>query len=251
MSPLAAMYAHAHLAAIGWAAMLVVGLSYRLIPMMLPAAMPTGRSLALSAIFLEAGLAVIVTALFTSSAWLLAGTALIVAGFVSFVVQLRQALQHKMPRPPALPRRDWSTWQTHAAFLWLLVALVMGVVLSTDAGGESRLTLMWMYGIAGLVGFLAQIVAGIEGRLVPFYAWYRAFAAKGSPPDRAAHELPSSRFAGWIFAGWTSGVPLLAWGLSRASAPLIATGAALLLAAVLLGATYLAHMLRTAHASAR
>ena len=34
--------AHAHLAAIGWAAMMVVGIAYRLLPMILPAAMPNG-----------------------------------------------------------------------------------------------------------------------------------------------------------------------------------------------------------------
>ena len=36
-SPLSAAFAHAHLAAIGWAVMMVVGLSYRLIPMIVPA----------------------------------------------------------------------------------------------------------------------------------------------------------------------------------------------------------------------
>jgi len=44
VSPLAMMFAHAHLAAVGWATMMVVGLSYRLIPMILPARMPTGTS---------------------------------------------------------------------------------------------------------------------------------------------------------------------------------------------------------------
>lgn len=243
LSPLAAMYAHAHLAAIGWAAMLVVGLSYRLIPMMLPAAMPAGRTLALSAIFLEAGLAVVVTSLLMNSGWLLAGALLIVAGFVSFVARLRRALKHKLPRPPALPKRDWSMWQTHGAFVWLLVAVALGLLLSTEAGGESRLTLLWVYGVAGLVGFLAQIVAGIEGRLFPFYAWYRAFAAKGAPPDWAAHDLPSTRFARAIFLCWTVGVPALAWGLSAQLEIVIASGSVVLLTAVTLGAAYMKWML--------
>lgn len=38
--PMSAAFAHVHLAAVGWAMMMVVGLSYRLIPMILPAAMP-------------------------------------------------------------------------------------------------------------------------------------------------------------------------------------------------------------------
>lgn len=244
LSPLGVMFAHAHLAAIGWAAMLVIGLSYRLIPMMLPAAMPTGRSLALSAVFLESGLAVIVAGLLVGSQWLLPGALLIVAGFASFVFCLRRALQHRLPRPPALPRRDWSTWQTHAAFLWLLAALVLGVALSTTVGGDSRLTMMWVYGVAGLVGFLAQIVAGIEGRLVPLYAWYRAFAKTGGPPDRAANALPSAAFARAIFICWTTGVPLLAWGLATPLEPVISIGAAALLAGVVAGSAYVQWMLR-------
>ena len=61
VSPLAAMFAHAHVAAVGWATMMVVGLSDRLIPMMFPAAMPRGRWLALSAMLIEIGLVVLVS----------------------------------------------------------------------------------------------------------------------------------------------------------------------------------------------
>ena len=246
MSPLAATYAHAHLAAIGWAAMLVIGLSYRLIPMMLPASMPTGRSLALSAVLLESGLLIIVVALLSNSTWVAAGAIVVVAGFASFVTQLRGALKHRLPRPPALPTRDWSTWQTHAAFLWLLVAMVLGLILSTNAGGESRLTLTWAYGVAGLVGFLGQIIPGIAGRLFPLYAWYRAFARKGAPPERSAHDLPTPRFARPIFIAWAVGVPLFGCGLATTTEIATATGATTLLAAVFLGAVYFVSMLRTA-----
>lgn len=52
---LANVFAHAHLAAIGWASMMVVGVAYRLLPMVLPAAMPSGPRLWISAVLLEAG----------------------------------------------------------------------------------------------------------------------------------------------------------------------------------------------------
>jgi hypothetical protein len=132
------------------------------------------------------------------------------------------------------------------AFLWLLIAALVGVGLSFGIGGESRLTLMWIYGVAGLVGFLAQIVTGMQGRLVPFYAWYRAFEVKGGPPDVAANALPAPRFARPIFLLWAAGVPLLAFGLPSASHLAIRLGALCLLAGVGLGMTYIVHMLRTA-----
>ena len=246
LSPLAAMFAHAHLAAVGWVTMMVVGLSYRLIPMMLPAAMPAGPSLAGSAILIESGLVVLTVTLLAASGWVVLGAVLVTAGLASFVVQIRRTLRHRLPRPPALPRRDWSTWQTHAAFLWLMIASGLGLALSIGVPPAGRLTVMWIYGVAGLVGFLAQIVVGMQGRLVPLYSWYRAFAAKGAPPDRAANALPSARFARPIFIAWSVGVPGLACGLASANRAAIAASSATLFVGLCLGALYIRHMLRAA-----
>jgi len=246
VSPLAATFAHAHLAAVGWVAMMVVGLSYRLIPMILPSAMPLGRSLMLSAALLEAGLTVLVIALLAESgvAWI--GAALILGGFGSFVRQIRLTVSRRMPRPPALPQRDWSTWQAHAAFLWLMIAAVLGMLLVLGLTGERRLEIMWVYGVTGLAGFLAQIVTGMQGRLVPLYAWYRAFDARGTPPSVGANSLPSARFAAPIFAAWALGVPLLAWGLPSGNAIVIRLAALSLFAGVTIGQVYLLWMLRRA-----
>ena len=251
LSPLGMMLAHAHLAAVGWVVMMVVGLSYRLIPMILPAAMPTGASLALSAILLEGGLVVLVVALLRESSFVWCGALLIVAGLASFVTRIRLMVARRLPRPPALPPRDWSTWQTHAAFVWLLVTAALGLALSVGVPDEHRLTTMWIYGGAGLLGFLAQIVVGMQGRLVPLYAWYRAFASKGAPPDVAANALPRASFARAIFLLWTAGVPLLTWGLPTENRVAITLGAALLFAGVLTGGAYVAHMLIRARGGPR
>jgi hypothetical protein len=226
--------------------MMVVGLSYRLIPMILPAAMPSGRALAASAVFMEAGVIVLTITLLAGADVVWAGALLILLGLVSFVTQIRRTVRHRLPRPPALPQRDWSAWQAHASFLWLLVAAGLGAALSVGVADEHRLTLMWIYGVSGLVGFLAQIVTGMQGRLVPLYAWYRAFARKGAPPERAANALPSSQFAGSIFGCWTVGVPLLAWGLPTQDHLLIRLGAMALATGVVIGAVYMIRMLRAA-----
>ena len=79
---------------------------------------------------------------------------------------------------------------------------------------------MWVYGVAGLVGFLAQIVAGIEGRLVPLYAWYRAFAKRARRPTArklaalAAFARRSSRAGPPAFLCWPG-------ALRHRSSPLI------------------------------
>jgi len=249
VSPLSMMFAHAHIAAVGWVAMLVIGLSYRLIPMMLPASMPAGRSLAISAILIECGLAVLTIELIRSSGGGWFGAVLIVAGLVSFVARVRWMLARRQPRPPALPPRDWSTWQIHMAFAWLLIAVVTGLVLTGTPADQDPLTLMWVYGVTGLVGFLAQMVAGMQGRLVPLFAWYRAYAASGRAPSRAANALPSATFARSILLCWAVAVPLLTWGLAFADRIAIRVGAASLLIGLAAGATYIIYMLRRAHAS--
>lgn len=248
ISPLATMFAHAHIAAIGWVMMLVIGLSYRLIPMILPAAMPSGRSVALSAVLVESGLAVLSALLMADSQYLWIGALLIVGGVTSFVAHVRWTIARRLPRPPALPVRDWSTWQVHSAFVWLAVAVGVGLALTLRTQDDYRLPLMWTYGVAGLVGFLAQMVAGMQGRLVPMYAWYRAFAAAGEPPSVAAHALPSEAFARLIFVCWAAAVPTLTYGLAATDHLATRVGAMLLLAGVTVGGAYVVHMLRGARA---
>jgi len=244
-SPMLMAFAHAHLAAIGWVMMMVVGLSYRLIPMFLPAAMPTGASLVWSAILIELGLIGLVLALPVGHAALPLAAGLIVVGLIVFVRQIRGALAHKMPRPPALPARDWSTWQTHTALAWLGVSIVSGMWLTLAEPSPSTVRMMWIYGVAGLVGFLAQIVVGIQGRLVPMYLWYRAWDRRpGPPPAVSANALPSAQWARPIFLLWLVGVPLLVWGLSTNTPAVIRVAAGGLVAGVVCNAGYLVAMLR-------
>jgi hypothetical protein len=244
-SPLHMAFAHAHLAAVGFALMMVVGLSYRLIPMFLPAAMPTGTALAWSAVSIECGLIVLVLALPTAHSAVVAGALLIVAGLVMFVRQIRGALAHRMPRPPALPARDWSTWQTHTALVWLGVAIVSGLTLTIMPASSSTVPLMWVYGTAGLVGFLAQIVVGMQGRLVPMYLWYRAWARRpGPPPAVAANALPTAAWARPLFVIWVAGVPTLMWGLALQEIGAVRAGAALLGCGTVTNAGYLLSMMR-------
>lgn len=242
-SPQSAAFAHAHLAAVGWAMMMVVGLSYRLIPMIVPAAMPAGSSMATSAMLLQTGVAVLAVALISGSTWTAVGALLIVTGLASFVAHVRRIVAKRLPRPAALPRPDWATWQTHVAFVWLLVAAVIGVWLAMPGHRRWLVELEWLYGTLGLVGFLAQIIVGIQGRLLPMHGWYRAFEAGGmQPPARSVHTLADPRLTRLIFLTWTLAVPTLAAGLVATSPQVIATGGVLLLGGVILNALQMYHV---------
>lgn len=243
-SPLSSTYTHLHLAVVGWATMMFVGLAYRLIPMIVPTAMPTGRSMALSAILIQSGLIVLAGGLIKQSSWQAAGAWLIIAGLTSFVVHVRLALQHKLPPPAALPRPDWATWQTHVALLWLVVAAGTGLYI-TWPGSSPGTGAGWLYGMAGLIGFLAQVITGMQGRLLPMHAWYAAFDLAGrKPPSRSAHTLASPRLAQLILYGWTIGVPNLTLGLVGEHPSIIRSGSLILAAAVLLGVGQTVHIVR-------
>lgn len=247
LSPVAATYAHAHLAALGWAAMMVIGLSYRLVPMLLPAAMPAARGLAASAILLEAGLAVLVVSLLAGWPTVPFGALLIVAALATFFTRLGRVARSRLPRPPALPRRDWSIAQVHVAFLWLMAAMGLGLTLALSSFTANRMAVAWIYGVAGLLGFLAQIITGMHGRLIPYYAWYRAMArGQGRPPSVSVHVLISSAHTRVIFFAWLGGIPLLATGLAGNSPAAVRVGALLLLAGVAAGGSHLAYIFRGA-----
>lgn len=236
-SPMAAAFAHAHIAAVGWAVMMVVGLSYRLIPMVVPAEMPKGRVMAVSAVLLEAGTCALAVSLLGGSRWTPVAALLVVAGLASFVNQVRQIVRRRLPPPAALPRPDWATWQTHAAFLWLLVAASVGVVLTLPVPAAWTIVLGWIYGTGGLIGFLSQIVVGIQGRLLPLFGWYRLMEQGGmQPPPRSAHTLASHGLAKMILVAWTIGVPLLVGGLASGFTAAVAAGSGILLTGVALNA---------------
>ena len=237
-APMSSAFAHAHLAAVGWAVMMVVGLSYRLIPMIVPAEMPKGRGLAVSAVLLEIGILGLTVALIAGSPVAPLPAVIILAGLASFVAQVRQIIKRKRPPPAALPRPDWATWQTHAAFIWLIVAALSGLALVLPIPPAWTITIGWIYGTAGLVGFLAQIVVGIQGRLLPMYGWYRLMERGDmQPPAVSAHSLASHGLAKAIMITWAAGIPMLAIGLAAGILPAIAAGSGVLLAGVALNAT--------------
>ncbi|MPZ20819.1 MAG: hypothetical protein GEV06_23355 [Luteitalea sp.] len=242
-SPLSLAIAHGHFAVLGWATMMIFGVAYRLIPMFLPAAMPRGRGLAASAVLLEVGTLGLTWSLIRDARpaiWVVC----VLGAFVTFFVQVRRMVRQRRPRPIELPRHDWSTWQTHVALLYLLVAASLGIWLAVRAAPPA---VTWAYGAAGIVGFVAQMVVGIQGRLLPLHAWYRSLGrAHGVPPARSVHRLIEPRLALVVFLLWLVGLPMLMSGLMGQPHLLVALGAASLLGATFVNASHAALVIRRA-----
>ena len=241
------VFAHAHLAAIGWATMMVVGVAYRLLPMVLPAEMPKGRRLWISAVLLQTGMTGLFITLLLQHrlVWVFALT--VIAGFVAFLTQVVWMLRRPRPRPAGVRTPDPAVWHATAAFASLALACALGLWLAIAEPSVETLRIAMAYGVFGLVGFLAQMVVGMEGRLLPLFAWYWSYANTGyKGPVPSPHEM------GWrggqeiVFVLWLFGVPALAGGLAFDAVPFVAAAGWCLLAATLIDTVNVARILRHA-----
>lgn len=229
------VFAHAHLAAVGWASMMVVGLGYRLLPMVIPAASPSGWTIYISAILLEIGVVGLFVALVTRSAGALPCAVLIVAGFAGFGWHVAWMLGRPKRAPPGRGGSDFAKGHVTAAGGWLLLACGCGLMLTALPTSETTMRAVLLYGVFGLVGFLAQAIVGFERRILPIAAAYWALersggVASGWPP------VPNvlSRVA--VFCAWLAGVPALGAGFFFDAPLVLALGAWALLGAAVLSA---------------
>ena len=247
---LANVFAHAHLAAIGWASMMVVGVSYRLLPMILPARMPAGPSLWASAVLLETGVAGLFVSLVMRSRLTALFAAVTVCGFAAFLSRVAWMVRRRRPRPPGVRTPDPAVMHAALAFASLAIAAALGTWLSVAERNEFTLRLATTYGVFGLVGFVAQIVVGMEGRLLPIWAWYWAYGNTNyKGPVASPHEMPWRTGQEIMLVLWLFGVPSLAGGLAFDAVPFVRAGAWCLLAAAILDIVNVGRIVRYAFGS--
>ena len=239
--------AHAHLAALGWATMIVMAAGYRLLPMILPAAPPTGPWVWVGAAVLEVGVLGLSLSLYAGSGPVAAWAALCAAGIAVFVSRVAWMLRHRRPPPQTLRLPEIGRFHIAAAFVWLAIATALGLAIAFAPAAAWRQRAILVYGAAGLVGFLSQIVVGVAARIVPLWIWLAEIGGRDHPErPPSPYSLADRRLQIAILALWTAGVPLLAAGLALDAWTPIRLGAALLALAVLGGSWQLTIIWRTA-----
>lgn len=240
------VYAHAHLAAIGWAAMMIVGVGHRLLPMVLPAAPPHGRMVYASAILLEAGALGLFVTLLARSAWVSFFAVIVCAGLGAFFFHVAWMLRHGRKAPVGLVRPDYGILHVFMALICFGISVVLGLVLAFAPMSEWSLRAALAYGVFGLLGF-AQMVVGMESRILPIFAWYWAYANTAFKVEPCPiHQMRVRSVEGAAFYLWLFGLPCVAGGLFFDAVPLLAAGAWALFAAVVLRTASAAAVLRHA-----
>jgi hypothetical protein len=235
-SQLDAVHAHLHLGAVGFVTSMVVGVGYRMLPMVLPSAMPRGTLALAAPLVLQAGTWGLALALLYAKAavpWL---AAVVLAGIALFLSRVAFMLRNRRPPPTARPRPDWALAHVFQSLAYLLVACGLGGYLAWAPASDATLRAAFAYGVAGLLGFLGQLVVGVETRLLPLAAWLQGFAggsAQGTPASIHTAVPRSSTIA--TVALWTAAVPSLAAGLALDLDTCTSVGASCLAAAVAIG----------------
>jgi len=238
---------HAHLAALGWATLMVVAAGSRLLPMLLPAAPPAERPLVRGVALFEIGVLALSGGLIAGSRWALAGAVAVGAGLALLGSRVLAMLRRRRPPPPGRRRPVFPIWHVTQALLCLALAALLGLLLAAAPAAAWTLRAILAYGVLGLVGFLAQIVVGVSGYLLPIYSWSRASTdVRFLQAPTSVHDMPSQGCRAAIWALWALGVPALAAGLAADHSGWLRCGAGLLLGAVLLESLDAAWILRHA-----
>lgn len=249
VSQLDAVHAHLHLGAVGFATLMVVGAGYRILPMVLPAAMPRGRIALLSGLAIEAGVLGLAGAIVWTKALVPAFALLVVAGIGLFLSRVVAMVRNRRPPPADRPRPDWPLGHVFQAASYLAVSCALGLVLAFAEPSDATLRIVLAYGVCGLLGFLGQIVIGVESRIVPLATWIRAYADTGYSVLPPSVHADRTHAVGWIpLALWTLGVPGLAAGLYAGASTAISVAATALAVAVAVTAVSGALAVRGLHA---
>lgn len=217
---------HLHIALVGWALMMIVGVSHRLLPMFLQAQGADTRWTRRAIALLASGLAVLAVGLntrFMGLAWL--GTGLLELGVACF---LRQA--HAYYRVRARKPLDVGVLFVVAALVFLAMAAALGPTVLLAGADTSRLATVYV--LLGLLGGLVLYVIGFFYKIAPQLAWsLRNRMGKGTVP--AIADLFSSRLAVMQLGIMCAALVTLALSIFAGSVVGASGGAALFLVGVL------------------
>ena len=241
-----AMHAHAHLGVVGFFVMLIVVVSYRLIPMFTLSEMQSKRRASLSVILLNLGLVVAVVTILLRSPWKFVFTGIAVIGLAIYGYELRAIL---------LARKrlvlDWG-------LKTFLVGVVMLIPVSLLA-----LTLSWpqlpmnqffnqlenLYGFLGLLGVVTLAILGMLHKILPFLVWFRVYSphvGRAQLPTTA--QMVSERLQVSGLCAYLVGLAITSVGILRESELWVRGGGVVLLASLVMfalnAAKVLAHFWR-------
>ena len=237
-----AMHAHAHLGVMGFFVTLLMGVSYKLVPMFVLSDVQSRRRAIASMVLLSVGVAsCFFTILLGSPLKPFAGL-VVCAGLLFYGWEMRAILRARKRRALDLSMRIFL------AGLWCLVPLsVLGMVLAWPRLPLTAFTgqLENLYGVLALLGLLGLAIQGMLYKVVPFLVWYVAYSPHvGSAKVPVFADMYSRRLQAVSFAAYSAGLVIACVAIVAGHGSCVRMAAGICLAGVLMLAVNMSLILR-------
>lgn len=181
--PLGQMHAHAHLGVLGFFITLIVGVSYKLIPMFALSEVQNHRRAWASLSLINFGTAILFLTILLGSLLKLTGSLLVIAGLLLYGWELTAILRARKRRP-----LDWGLKHFITAIILLLPLGLMALTLSWPGLPLNEITgrLENAYGFLALLGVVSFAIIGMLYKIVPFLVWFKRYS-----PEIGRRKVPS------------------------------------------------------------
>jgi hypothetical protein len=200
VEPLAQMHAHAHLGGLGFFVMMIVAVSYKLVPMFTLGEVQSARRAGWSLALLNAGLAGTFASILLSSRWKILFALVVIAGLAVYAWEIVAILHARKRRT-----LDWGMKYFLTAIALLVPVAGLGIALAWPGLPVTALTtqLETVYGFLALIGVVTLAILGMLYKVVPFLVWYAAYSksiGRNKVPALADLYSPALQAAGyWLF----------------------------------------------------
>jgi hypothetical protein len=208
---LSAIHAHAHLAALGWFVLLIMGVGYRLLPMFLLTEVQSMKRAWIAYGFVNVGILGLFCALVIRASWMGFPLLILVLGlalwfreiFAMISVRKRSALD------PAL--RAAVTAVLHLP----VIAGVGGWLALSKEVSDLQLQSQTSYALLGFFGFISLFIIGMLYKIIPFLVWYKIYPPLvGRQPVPKLEDLYHRGIQRWGLILFVTGT----WALACATA---------------------------------
>ncbi len=240
--PLAQMHAHAHLGVVGFFIMMIIGVSFRLVPMFALTDVQQPRRAAWAVGLLNAGLLGLVIAILGQSAWKPVPALVIVAGLTAYGWEMTAMLRARKRRG-----LDGGLIYFLTGVGLLAVPGALGLALAWPTLPLTPFTgqLENVYGFVALLGSVTLAMLGMLYKIVPFLVWYSRYSPEVGrrkvPALADLYSRPLQAVGYWLYlAGLLAVSVSTAWGY----APGVRWSCALLLAGLTVFLVNMGHILR-------
>lgn len=208
---IATIQGHAHLAALGWVSLMILGVGQKMIPLLTASTPEEVRRSRRRFWLLNLGIIGLFLSLVTRSRWVMLFGLVVVVGWASALWRLSRPW-----REGKSPRRDWSTTHVLAAFGCLVMATLLGLILASGMAGDGELAARagMVYAFLGLIGWITLMIIGMSYRVIPLLVWLHRYAPiVHDQPVPRVDELYSERWQVWSFLLLAAGVGLTSTAL--------------------------------------